>query len=160
MITINQIYTAYLNADREHTDSNIKNLYRPYRDTTVSWDKDVIEPLAEFAQSGNLPNKNQKEIHTKYKNWVEFIDKFPTKFNYNTSFDIIRKHFPQEIHNDNTGEFLKLTHGLLTAYIEARAAMEGKKHKEVSTKFAEFFHLVEPVPSAEDILNAVHSRRN
>tara|TARA_R100000734_G_C3318584_1_gene112928 strand:+ start:3007 stop:3498 length:492 start_codon:yes stop_codon:yes gene_type:complete len=159
MIKIDQIYTAYIQAGREHTDSNIKNLYRPYRDTTISWDKDVIEPLAEFVQSGNLPIKNHREIHTKYKNWFKFVDSFPTKFKYNSDFDIIRKHFPQERHSDNTGEFLKLTHGLLTAYIEARAAMEGKRHKEVSTKFAEFFHIVEPVPSAEDILNAVQLRK-
>jgi hypothetical protein len=159
MIDINQIYTAYLNAGREHTESNIKNLYRPYRDTTVTWDKDVIEPLAEFAQSGNLPNKNLREIHTKYKNWVDFCDKFPTKFNYNTSFDLIRKHFPQEKFNDNTGDFLAHTHGLLTAYIEARAAMEGKKHKEVTTKFAEFFHFVEPVPTPSEILGEIREQR-
>jgi len=158
-MNINQIYSAYLNAGREHTEANIKNLYRPYRDTTVTWDKDVIHPLADFCNSGNLPNKNLREVHTKYKNWVDFCDKFPTKFQYNSDFDLIRKHFPQERFSDKTGDFLAHTHGLLTAYIEARAAMEGKKHKEVTTSFAEFFHIVEPVPGAEDILNAVQSRK-
>lgn len=142
-MNINQIYSAYINADREHTEGNIKNLYRPYRDTTVTWDKDVIEPLGEFYTNPDLPNKNKKEIQTKMQQWYDFADKHKTKFNYNTPFDLIRNKFPQDKWSEKTFEFLSVSYGLLTAYIEARAAMEGKRHRQVFTKFADFFEKVD-----------------
>ena len=143
MIKIDQIYTAYIQAGREHTKSNIDNLYKPYRDTTVTWDTDVINPLGEFYASPDLPIKNKKEITTKMKQFYDFADKHKTKFNYDTAFDLIRSKFPQERFSDNTGEFLSVSYGLLVAYIEARAAMEGKRHKQVFTKFEDFFEKVD-----------------
>jgi hypothetical protein len=159
MITIDQIYTAYIQAGREHTISNIDNLYKPYRDTTITFDKDVMQPLADFCNSGNLPSKNVREIHTKFLSWIKFCDKFPTKFNYTTPFDLVRKHFQDGNFRPTTKEFLSVSYGLLVAYIEARAAMEGKKHKEVTTKFAEFFHIVEPVPTPSEILGEIREKR-